>query len=82
MRARLQVVMDADELRGYREAARREGLRLSEWVRLRLREAKRDGTAKKAEQKLRAIRVATSYSFPTGDIDQMLAEIEAGRTAE
>jgi hypothetical protein len=74
--------MDADELRGYREAAQREGLRLSEWVRLRLREAKRDGPAKKAEQKLRAIRVAASYSFPTGDIDQMLAEIEAGRTAE
>ncbi len=74
--------MDADELRGYREAARREGLRLSEWVRLRLREAERDGPAKKAEQKLRAIRVATSCSFPTGDIDQMLAEIEAGRTAE
>lgn len=74
--------MDADELRGYREAARSEGLRLSEWVRLRLREAKRNGPAKKAEQRLRAIRVATSYSFPTGDIDQMLAEIEAGRTAE
>ena len=33
-------------------------------------------------QKLRAIRVAASYSFPTADIDQMLAEIEAGRSSE
>ena len=74
--------MDPAELAGYREAARREGLRLSEWVRLRLREAERAAPGKKAERKLRAIRIAASYSFPTADIDQMLAEIEAGRTAE
>lgn len=74
--------MDEAELESCRRAAQREGLRLSEWVRLCLREAKRDAPAKKAEQKLRAIRVATSYSFPTGDIDQMLAEIGAGRPAE
>ena len=73
--------MDEAELRGCREAAGREGLRLSEWVRLHLRKARQGGPAKTAEQKLRAIRVATSYSFPTGDMDQMLAEIEAGRTA-
>ena len=82
MRARLQVVVDEAELRAYREAARREELRLSEWVRRRLRRARRDRPAKTAEQKLRAIRVATSYSFPTGDMDRMLAEIGAGRTAE
>ncbi len=74
--------MDEAELERYRKAAQREGLRLSEWVRLRLRAAKRDRPPKTAEQKLRAIRVATSYSFPTGDIDQMLGEIGAGRTAE
>ena len=82
MNTRLQVVMDEAELERYRKAAQREGLRLSEWVRLRLRAAKRDRPAKTAEQKLRAIQVATSYSFPTGAIDQMLAEIGAGRTAE
>ena len=74
--------MDSEELEGYREAARREGLRLSEWVRLRLRQAKREGPARKAEQKLGAIRKAATYSFPTGDIDRMLDEIEAGRNAE
>ena len=74
--------MDDEELEGYREAARREGVRLSEWVRLRLRQAQREGPARKAEQKLRAIRIAASYSFPTADMDRMLAEIEAGRNAE
>lgn len=82
MSARLQVVMDPEELQGYREAAQREGLHLSAWVRARLREAKRGAPARKAEQKLRAIRTAASYSFPTADMDQMLAEIEAGRDAE
>lgn len=74
--------MDRAEIEGYREAARREGMRVSEWVRRRLREARRAGPGKEAEQKLRAIRVAASYSFPTADMDQMLAEIEAGRSAE
>jgi len=74
--------MDAEELSGYREAAENEGLRLSEWVRLRLREAKRGGPARNTEKKLRAIRVATSYSFPASGISQMLTEIEAGRTTE
>ena len=82
MNTRLQIVMDEAELERYRKAAHREGLRLSEWVRLRLRAAKRDRPAKTAAQKLRAIRVATSHSFPGGDIDQMLAEIGAGRSAE
>ena len=82
MSTRLQVIMDDRELEGYREAARREGIRLSEWVRLRLRQAQREEPARKAEQKLRAIRIAASYSFPTADLDQMLAEIEAGRNAE
>ena len=73
--------MDPKELESYRKTARREGLRLSEWVRLRLRQAQRDAPVRKAEKKLRAIAVATSYSFPTADIDQLLDEIDAGRNA-
>ncbi len=76
--------MDADELRRYREIARSEGIRLSEWVRRQLRTALRDDAPAKrtVEQKLRAIRVASSYSFPAPDIDQMLTEIERGRHAK
>ncbi len=29
-------------------------------------------------KKLEAVRVATQYQFPVGDIEQVLAEIEAG----
>ena len=82
MSTRLQVLMDPKELESYRKTARREGLRLSGWVRLRLRQAQRDAPVRKAEQKLRAIGVATSYSFPTADMDRMLDEIDAGRNAE
>lgn len=73
--------MDPEELKSYRKTARRDGLRLSEWVRLRLRQAQRDAPVRKAEEKLRAIAVATSYSFPTADIDQLLDEIDAERNA-
>jgi hypothetical protein len=31
-----------------------------------------------AEEKLRAVRAAARHEFPTGDIDQMLSEIEQG----
>ena len=31
-----------------------------------------------AERKLAALRAATKHSFPTGDIEQMTAEIERG----
>lgn len=34
---------------------------------------------REAREKLEAIRKATEYSFPTGDIEELLAEIERGR---
>jgi hypothetical protein len=34
-----------------------------------------------ADAKLKAIRHAVKYEFPTADIDQMLSEIERGREA-
>ena len=64
MSTRLQVLMDPEELKSYRKTARREGLRLSEWVRLRLRHAQRDASVRTAEEKLRAIGVATSHRPP------------------
>ncbi len=65
--------MDPEDREDSRKTARPERLRPSEQ---RFQNAPPD---QKPEEKLRAIREATSYSFPTGDIDQMLAEIEAGR---
>jgi hypothetical protein len=78
MSKRLQVLLDEAELRDLREAARREGVPVSEWVRRALREARRREPQGDIESKLRAIREAAKHQFPTADIDQMLAEIERG----
>lgn len=78
MSKRLQVLFEDDELRDLREAARRQALPLSEWVRRALREARRREPRGDLEAKLRVLRAAVRHEGPTADIDQMLAEIERG----
>jgi Ribbon-helix-helix protein, copG family len=78
MSKRLQVLLEEDELREVREAARRNGMPVSEWVRRALREARRREPRGDAERKIRAFREAGKHEGPTGDIEQMLAEIESG----
>lgn len=78
MSIRLQVVLSASELREIQQAARRERLTVSEWVRQMLREARRRQPRRDAGRKLQAIRAAATHAFPTADIEQMLAEIESG----
>lgn len=75
---RLQVVVDESELADIRKAARRQRTTVSEWVRQVLREARRREPQGSASRKIEAIRAASRHSFPTADIDQMLAEIERG----
>jgi hypothetical protein len=58
--------------------ARREKLTVGEWVRRALREARVGKPVTDSETKLKAVRRAAAYSFPTSDIDQMLKEIEKG----
>ncbi len=58
--------------------AKRERLTVGEWVRRTLREARAARSLIEPETKLKAIRLASSYSFPTADIQQMLSEIERG----
>jgi hypothetical protein len=76
MAKRLQVILrDAD----YREIQRAAGSRhmsIAEWVRQALEVARRREPVGSVEKKLAAIRTAASYSYPTSDIDHMLAEIE------
>jgi hypothetical protein len=78
MSIRLQVVMDQSELDAIRAAARERGMTVSEWVRVTLREARLEVADGDSERKLAAIRAADRYSYPTADIDQMVAEIERG----
>jgi len=51
---------------------------VGEWVRQALREARSRKPVNDSDTKLKAIRRAAGLSFPTADIDQMLAEIERG----
>jgi hypothetical protein len=81
MTKRLQVLFDDEELREMQRVARRHRMTTAEWVRRSLREARdADGGADTA-QKLATIRNAAGYTFPTGDIDAVLGEIERGYLA-
>ncbi len=61
--------------------ARRERVTVGEWVRRVLREARARRPINDPEAKLKAVRRGAEHSFPTADMDQMLAEIEQGYRA-
>lgn len=77
MTKRLQVLFEDDELAEIQRVAKRERKTTATWVREALRAA-RTAAYPQAEQKLRAIREATTYAYPTGDIEQVLVDIERG----
>jgi hypothetical protein len=78
---RLQVLMDDDELREIQRSARRERVTTAEWVRQRLREARERQARPDIAAKLAAVQTAHRHQGPTGDIEQMLSEIERGYLA-
>jgi hypothetical protein len=78
MAKRLQVILQDSQYREIQRAARSRRMSLAEWVRQALERAGRREPLGDAEKKLRVIRAAIKHEFPTGDIDQMLAEIESG----
>jgi uncharacterized protein (DUF427 family) len=78
MTKRLQVLFDDDELADIQREARRERKTTAAWVRDTLRAARARTTYPDPEPKLRAIREAMSYSYPTGDVTELLADIERG----
>ena len=82
MSKRLNVVLDDDEYRALKRAARRQGLTLSEWVRRSLSQARMREPEAPAGKKLAVVRAAVEHDFPTADIDQMLREIERGYDPE
>lgn len=78
MSKRLQVLLEEAELAEIRRAARLNRMTVAEWVRQALRRARREEPTSDARRKLAAVREAARGSYPTADIDQMLAEIERG----
>lgn len=71
-------MMDEEELAEIELIARRKKTTVSEWVRQALRTARQDESSGDPKEKLQAVRRALGYQFPTGDIDQMLSEIDLG----
>lgn len=74
MTKRLQVLFDDDELHEIQRLARRQRVTTAEWVRRSLRAAREAEGGSSTADKLAAIRRATAHSYPTADIEQMLAE--------
>ena len=82
MTKRLQVLFEDDELRDIQRLARQHRMTTAEWVRRSLRSAREAESGADVSQKRAAIRAAVRHSFPTGDIDSMLADIERGFATE
>ncbi len=78
MSKRLQVLLDESELREIQRAARAQKMKVSAWVRQALRAARAQSPMGDAGRKLDVVRSAVRHSYPTGDIEQMIAEIEHG----
>jgi hypothetical protein len=82
MSKRLQVILEDSEMREIRGIARRRRVTVAAWVRGALRAARAEEPAAAPERKLQALRHATSHSFPTADIGEMLEQTERGYADE
>lgn len=77
MTKRLQVLLDDEELAEIQRLAKRRHQTTAAWVRDALRVA-READRPDATRKLAVVRDALTHTFPTGSIDDLLAEIEQG----
>jgi len=82
MSKRLQVLLDEQELAEIQRIAHTRRMTVAEWVRQALRRARREEPSSDSGKKLAVIRAAVRHSFPTADIEDMLAQIERGYLAE
>jgi len=78
----MQVLLDDAEYRRIQRIAKRRRMTLAEWVRQALRAASREEPEGDPGKKLAVVREAATHAYPSGDIGQMLEEIEAGYSRE
>ena len=78
MAKRLQVIVRDPEYREIQRIARSRHMSIAEWVRQALDLARRREPITDVGKKLEIIRAAVRYDNPSGDIEDMLAEIESG----
>ncbi len=78
MAKRLQVILKDPEYREIQRVARSRRMSIAQWVRQALELARHGEPLGSVGKKLEIIRAAAQHQYPVGDIDAMLAEIEAG----
>lgn len=78
MDVHLQVLLSEKEYRDLKAIANRRGQSVDSWAREVLLKT-RNEHSHTVESKLQAIAESAKHSFPSGDIEDMLAQIEAGR---
>ncbi len=79
---RMQVLLEDGEYRRLQRVAKRHRMTLAEWVRQALRAAAREEPDGDPGKKLAVVREAATHAYPSGDIGQMLGEIEAGYSGD
>ena len=72
------MILKDPEYREIQRVARSRHMSLAEWVRQALESARRREPVGSISKKLESIHISAQHEFPSGDIDRMLAEIEAG----
>ena len=78
MTKRLQVLLDDEELADIQQLARRRHQTTAAFVRDALRAARDTSAHPDTGRKLRAVRESAAFSYPSGDVEAMLADIERG----
>ena len=78
MGKRLQVTLDEQDYKLLQCIARGRGTTAAGWARQVIRDALEADT-KTVEAKLRAVERAYAHQYPTGDIEDILQQIEEGR---
>lgn len=78
MAKRLQVLLRDPDYREIQRMARARHVSIAEWVRQALDAARRREPLENPGKRLDAIRAAVRYEFPSGEIEDILKEIEQG----
>ncbi|MBK6849617.1 MAG: ribbon-helix-helix protein, CopG family [Proteobacteria bacterium] len=79
MSKRLQIVVPDDEYRAVARLARRRGRPVAQIVRESLRRTVAEEDDQDPDRRIAAVLRFARFAGPSGDIDQILAEIERGR---
>jgi hypothetical protein len=75
---KVQVALGDHEYGEIERLARERGISVSEWVQQAIDVARREESSGDLARKLAAVHAAARHNSPTGDIENMLAEIERG----